>query len=307
MKRHLFLTGGVQVGKSTLIEKILESLPGLAPGGFRTLSAGPDAEGTRAVYLLPAAGGAFGPDNRVGLRTERGIVCYPAAFDTAGVAALAGAEKSPLILMDEIGRMEREADLFSARVRALADGKTPILGVVQRQSDTPLAEYLRGHAQTELVEVTRENRDALLPELQKRVKRILDSRTDSGGAIAFRGERGREQVLLVRMGRSRIAFPKGHLEPGESAAEAALRETREETGVSVRLLPGEPLAAPSARADDERTIWFFPAVYESGEPRPQPGETAEAFWEDARAAEARLTFGPDREALLWALGRCRAR
>ncbi|MCL8394895.1 NUDIX domain-containing protein, partial [Pseudomonas aeruginosa] len=46
------------------------------------------------------------------------------------------------------------------------------------------------------------------------------------------------RVLLVEEtieGRQVLNQPAGHLEPGESLAEAALRETREETGWTVQL------------------------------------------------------------------------
>ena len=303
--RHLFLTGEVQVGKSTLLRRMTAAVPGLRPGGFRTVSVFDMPGGACSVYLVPAAGEPiFGSDNRVGIRLweGRGIQAFPEIFDTAGVRALRDAERCPLIVMDEIGRMEEEADDFSARVRELLDGKTPILGVVQKKAQTALAEAIRAHPEVALVEVRQDNRDLLLPELRAQLRRTLDRRTDSGGTVVFReGPEGTE-VLLIRTGSARIAFPKGHLEPGELPRDAALRETLEETGVRARLLEAQPLAVPSARAEDERVIWMFPAVWEAGEPRPQPGETSEAFWETIARAEKRLTFAPDSGALLWAYG-----
>ena len=57
------------------------------------------------------------------------------------------------------------------------------------------------------------------------------------GAIAIREVDGRPEVLLVRSsnGLHRI-FPKGHIDPGETAEEAALRELEEEAGVSGRVV-----------------------------------------------------------------------
>ncbi len=61
------------------------------------------------------------------------------------------------------------------------------------------------------------------------------------GGIVFRpagGENGGVSVLLVSSKKElgHWIFPKGHVEQGESAPEAALRETEEEAGVDGDLL-----------------------------------------------------------------------
>lgn len=170
---HIFLTGEIQVGKSTLIRRLLAALGPLRLGGFRTVSA-PDAEtGELGVFLLPAAepDAPRTAENRVGLRIRgRGGVGEAAVFDRAGCAALAGAEDAQLILMDEIGRMEREAAAFTARIGALLDCEKPILGVLRGAAHTPLAERVRAHPATQLVTVAPENREALFGELLERLR-----------------------------------------------------------------------------------------------------------------------------------------
>lgn len=68
----------------------------------------------------------------------------------------------------------------------------------------------------------------------------------AGGIVVRRGRDGDEapSVLLVRAKKDPTVwiFPKGHIEANESAAEAALRETREEAGVEGELLG--PIGAP---------------------------------------------------------------
>lgn len=173
---HIFLTGEIQVGKSTLIRRVLGELGPLTLGGFFTVSA-PDAEtGELGVFLLPAAepDAACTAKRRVGLRIRgRGGVGDPAAFDRAGCAALRGAEEAQLILMDEIGRMERDAAAFTARIEALLDCERPILGVLRGAAHTPLAECIRAHPGTRLVTVTPDNREAMLPELRKLLRQAL--------------------------------------------------------------------------------------------------------------------------------------
>jgi 8-oxo-dGTP pyrophosphatase MutT (NUDIX family) len=61
----------------------------------------------------------------------------------------------------------------------------------------------------------------------------------SAGGIVFRRQDGeRPRFLLIRDSYDNWGFPKGHLEDGESPAEAARRETVEETGLGHLLLQG---------------------------------------------------------------------
>jgi len=52
-------------------------------------------------------------------------------------------------------------------------------------------------------------------------------RYDSAGGIVFDGDR---LLLLRKSALGEVVLPKGHIEPGETAEGAALRETVEETG-----------------------------------------------------------------------------
>jgi predicted NUDIX family NTP pyrophosphohydrolase len=67
----------------------------------------------------------------------------------------------------------------------------------------------------------------------------------SAGVLLFRQREGLTEVLLIRPGgpfwRNRNTgawmIPKGMVEPGEAAAEAALREFEEETGTKLTSIP----------------------------------------------------------------------
>lgn len=60
----------------------------------------------------------------------------------------------------------------------------------------------------------------------------------SAGGIVFRRFGGEARFLLIKDSYRRWGFPKGHLEDGESPAEAAQRETGEETGLVALVLHG---------------------------------------------------------------------
>jgi 8-oxo-dGTP pyrophosphatase MutT (NUDIX family) len=60
----------------------------------------------------------------------------------------------------------------------------------------------------------------------------------SAGGVVYRLDEGHPLFLLIRDSYQNWGFPKGHLEPGERAEDAALREVREETGIENVALRG---------------------------------------------------------------------
>ncbi len=168
---HLFLTGNVQVGKSTIVQKILEEYRGTV-GGFRTVLGPLTEDGGSDVFMIDATETkelGCRPENlvarRIGTTKYEG---YPEAFDRIGMALLDAAKSKELIVMDELGFMESEAYGFQQAVMDCLDGNTPILGVV-KPANTPFLEQVHKHFHTVLFHVTEQNRDHVLEEIQERL------------------------------------------------------------------------------------------------------------------------------------------
>jgi ADP-ribose pyrophosphatase YjhB (NUDIX family) len=121
-------------------------------------------------------------------------------------------------------------------------------------------------------------------------------RIEQAGGIAVRKSGERWSVLLVRAKKdpSVWIFPKGHIEPGESADAAALRETQEETGVEGDLLGpvGAPLEFQSGREPVRVQYFLILATAETESP-----EGRKKRWYPLERAAEQLTFDSARELL----------
>jgi 8-oxo-dGTP diphosphatase len=108
----------------------------------------------------------------------------------------------------------------------------------------------------------------------------------SAGGVVFRILGRRVLIGFIKDSYHKWTFPKGHLEKGESAAQAALRETHEEMGLkNLRLV--NPLGTISIKFKDRfvhvgqtvhKRIDFFlmeTASYEQG--RPETDESIQAI------------------------------
>lgn len=134
----------------------------------------------------------------------------------------------------------------------------------------------------------------------------------AGGLIWQRNADGLFSVVLVRpAGKNTWVLPKGHLEAGESAIDAARRETREESG----LLTGavEPLGEVSyvfsarERANGPLTrifkrVHFFLMEFAGGDPSSHDAEIDEVIWVSFDEALRRATHTSEQELIAKARG-----
>lgn len=157
-RKHLFLTGRKQIGKSTVLTRLLDGRD-WDIGGFRTCRVLTPTGAS--IHMIPPVGQRiFTPENRLFLR-ENGIMHRdPAAFDRLGRARLAGCRNCDMILMDELGPNEAQAVDFQHQVLACLDGDVPVYGVLQL-ADSEFLDNIKARDDVHLVTVTEENRDGL--------------------------------------------------------------------------------------------------------------------------------------------------
>ena len=158
-----FLTGVIQVGKTTIIRSFLKQ-SGLSADGFLT-HWDSSYVGGRALYLSP-----YAPNIHKVVRYclaqchgERFVKeeNIEVIFDVHGTGILSSAGKLDIIIMDELGFLESKAYAFQDAVLGHIAGAVPILGVIKPKRTRFLGE-IRTRPEVRVCEVTEENRNWVL-------------------------------------------------------------------------------------------------------------------------------------------------
>jgi nucleoside-triphosphatase len=173
--RNLFMTGRPGVGKTTLIERVLELLD-VTAGGFCTREIREDD--ARVGFEIADLSGRTGVlahiDLESGFRAGRYGV-NRSDLERIGVPAIRDAvERADLIVMDEIGRMELCSPAFQHEVERALDSGTPVLGTLQDRT-SPFLDRVRGRPDVTIVRITEDNRDAMVGVVREAVERLLTS------------------------------------------------------------------------------------------------------------------------------------
>jgi len=203
---HVFLQGPKNIGKSTVILKTLDLLRMRKPvtiGGFFTWKGG---AGDPNIYMRPAGPATLTPGTQT--KKENTInseyqflkpadnmknsplgcdeeifrlavwdteqekpVCEIKIFEEICVHILAQSKGADLIVMDELGNLERDAQSFRKAVLGTLAGTVPVIGAL-RTGDIPWHTDIKRSPLVTLFDVHKGNRDALPQILAKRLAHI---------------------------------------------------------------------------------------------------------------------------------------
>ncbi|MGN0779435.1 MAG: NUDIX domain-containing protein [Aristaeellaceae bacterium] len=120
----------------------------------------------------------------------------------------------------------------------------------------------------------------------------------SAGAALYTVQDGETRWVLVREKSGSVGLPKGHVEPGETPAETALREIREETGLHAELCDAAPLVDVYPLADGRmKHVTYFLARYTNQSLQPDLTQVEEAMLLPLEDALRTLSHGSARRIL----------
>jgi 8-oxo-dGTP pyrophosphatase MutT (NUDIX family) len=143
-------------------------------------------------------------------------------------------------------------------------------------------------------------------------RRRATPREISAGGVVVRGKEDLEDEQIVVIVPTRrapdgsrvLALPKGHVDPGETALQAAKREVREETGIVAEPVHELGEARYWYRRDGRtisKAVSFYLFRYVEGDTEDHDDEVEEARWIGLREAQTALSHAGEREMVVRAL------
>jgi mutator protein MutT len=131
----------------------------------------------------------------------------------------------------------------------------------------------------------------------------------SAGGVAYRKRGALTEIVLVQTSsEGRWQLPKGIVDPGETAEQAAIREVREEAGINCESLSElETIDYWYVERHGKlperihKTVHFYLMSYVSGEVADHDDEVREARWIEINGAFEILAFATERSVVKRAL------
>ncbi|MDX2375963.1 NUDIX hydrolase [Microbacterium sp. LRZ72] len=131
---------------------------------------------------------------------------------------------------------------------------------------------------------------------------MTDTAVYAAGAVIWRLVEGKMRVLVVhRTAYADVSLPKGKVDPGETLAETAVREIREETGIRVRLGPAIGISRYHIAGKRQKIVHYWAAQATEDAIRASTfvpnKEIAALEWVTPKKARTHLSYPADIEIL----------
>jgi nucleoside-triphosphatase len=166
----LLITGPPGCGKTTLIKRIVDTVPYPVNGFF---TAEIRQGGTRVGFEVESFAGVKGILSHVDIRSRNRVGKYGVdieAFEKIAIPEIERAiEGKNLLIVDEIGKME----LYSARFKELIvtafDSEIPIIATILYKPH-PFCDRLKNGDNVNIVQLRRDNLESSLKEILKKLQ-----------------------------------------------------------------------------------------------------------------------------------------
>lgn len=167
-RMNILLTGEINAGKSRLIDAFLKQYSG-SVGGYKTVREKTSLDDFFGIYLLDlrCPGVPLTKQNRIGTcYPDRSLRCHADVLEAAGTNALTFDVVPSLIVMDEIGVLEKDCIAFTEKITNCLDSNTNVLGVIKKKRSRFL-ESITSRNDVVIIEVAELPHDHMLGMLRR--------------------------------------------------------------------------------------------------------------------------------------------
>ncbi|UZE92837.1 MAG: NTPase [Methanosarcinales archaeon] len=163
---RIAIIGPPRIGKTTVCKKVSELLNRKIGGMNTSEIRDGDRMGFQITDLMTGATGTLAHIRGSGPMVGKYHVNLT-DLDNIGANAIEHALDAELIVIDEIGPMELKSGRFVKAVEMALNSDKPMLVTLHQRSIHPLAERIR--SEFEVIEITRENRDAIANKIVEEI------------------------------------------------------------------------------------------------------------------------------------------
>ena len=159
MHGNIIICGDIQVGKSTLVNALIDKIQ-KPVSGFITKSLNGNGRGYHEIYMYPP----LNPSDCRLLAVCEGekVEVNSNVFDTFGCELLSMISPGDIVVMDEIGFMEEKSVKFKNKVLEILSGNIPVIAAVKSgHEDSEFLNSVKYNKNSSLYFITKENRDNL--------------------------------------------------------------------------------------------------------------------------------------------------
>lgn len=170
-KRHILITGSRKSGKTLMTDSIIREIRrhGMEVYGFQTQIMVHHENGYHGIFMYPAGQvdkDHMAEDNHVGDCNTRERTINLKVFDGLGTDLIRGAKPDGILVMDELGFMEADAESFTKAVLDALDGDIPVFATVKKvKMQVDFLDKVLGHPGAEVYELTEDNYDQIYGEV----------------------------------------------------------------------------------------------------------------------------------------------
>lgn len=177
--KHVFLTGRIQVGKSTLLRSVLSDLRkmqgvNLEYDGFITYFDDRQNDTRNLCMERISSDKTIESVRKIILHFENRIPqMQTLAYETEGVSLLDSLDTEKLLIFDECGKFEKNSVQFLKRIKNILNSDTHVFGVLRKDDSIEWLQEIAGREDVCVIEVTEENRTVLKEDVKNLMLELL--------------------------------------------------------------------------------------------------------------------------------------